>query len=97
MEARKALFESRKDLTAKRTVSTIYGCDGQEVKNEFNKIKEELNTVRDQIKDASRMKPEAIEEKIRKAEDKIEFESLPVQEEKDLQRQIIQWRVLFAK
>ena len=61
--------------------------------SEFNKIKEELNTVRDQIKDAARMKPEVIEEKIKKAEEKIEYESLNITEEKALQRQITQWRV----
>ena len=39
------------------------------------------------------MKPELIEEKIKKAEEKIEYESLNITEEKSLQRQITQWRV----
>ena len=39
------------------------------------------------------MKPEVIEEKIKKAEEKIEYESLNITEEKNLQRQITQWRV----
>lgn len=39
------------------------------------------------------MKPEVIEEKISKAEHKIECESLTIAEEKDVQRDIKQWRV----
>lgn len=39
------------------------------------------------------MKPELIEEKIRKGEEKIERESLSIVEEKSLQRQITQWKV----
>lgn len=42
------------------------------------------------------MKPEVIEEKIRKAENKIECESLTVAEEKDVQRDIKQWRVCYT-
>ena len=41
------------------------------------------------------MKPELIEEKIRKGEEKIERESLSIVEEKSLQRQITQWKVGF--
>lgn len=59
----------------------------------FNKLRDEQNTLRDQVKDASRVKPELLEEKIKKAEEKIEFESLAAAEEKSLNRQIEQWRV----
>ena len=40
----------------------------------FNKLREEQNTLKDQLKDANRMKPEILEEKIKKAEMKIECE-----------------------
>lgn len=61
--------------------------------NEIQKVNKELEGIRNQIKDASRMKPEVIEEKISKAEHKIECESLTIAEEKDVQRDIKQWRV----
>ena len=60
---------------------------------ELNKIKAELDAVQDKIKDANHVKPEVLEEKIRKAEEKIEYETNSIVEEKNLQRQVAQWRV----
>ena len=59
----------------------------------FNKLREEQNTLKDQLKDANRMKPEILEEKIKKAEMKSECESLSIPEEKELNHQITQWKV----
>lgn len=79
--ARKALFDSRNELTAKREAAFT----------EFNSLKTQLESIRASLKQASRVKPAELEEKIRNAEMKIETESLSMKEEKELRRQIMQW------
>ena len=47
-----------------------------------------MEQINASIKNASHMKPEDLEEKIQRAEEKIEVESLSMKEERELQRQI---------
>ena len=59
----------------------------------FNKLRDEQTSLNGQLKDAKRMSPEILEEKIKKAEMKIEYETLSIPEEKELNHQITQWKV----
>ena len=59
----------------------------------MKKINAELDAVRDQITDATHVKPEILEERIRKTEEKIEYESHTIVEKKNLQKQVAQWKV----
>lgn len=81
MAARKVLLDARQELTAKRSAAL----------NEFKAVKAQLETIRDQLKNASRIKPSELEERIEKAEMRIETESLSMKEEKELRRQLQQW------
>ena len=81
MAARKVLLDARQELTAKRSAAL----------NEFKAVKAQLEAIRDQLKNASRIKPSELEERIEKAEMRIETESLSMKEEKDLRRQVQQW------
>lgn len=81
MAARKVLLDARQELTAKRSAAM----------NEFKAVKAQLEAIRDQLKNASRIKPSELEERIEKAEMRIETESLSMKEEKDLRRQVQQW------
>ena len=81
MAARKVLLDARQELTAKRMAAL----------NEFKAVKAQLETIRDQLKNASRIKPSELEERIEKAEMRIETESLSMKEEKELRRQVQQW------
>ena len=81
MAARKVLLDARQELTAKRSAAL----------NEFKAVKAQLETIRDQLKNASRIKPSELEERIEKAEMRIETESLSMKEEKELRRQVQQW------
>ena len=81
MAARKVLLDARQELTAKRSAAL----------NEFKAVKAQLEAIRDQLKNASRIKPSELEERIEKAEMRIETESLSMKEEKELRRQVQQW------
>ena len=65
----------------------------QEAMATFNKLRDEQTSLNGQLKDAKRMSPEILEEKIKKAEMKVECESLSIAEEKELNHQISQWQV----
>ena len=50
-----------------------------------------MDSIRSDIKNASRIKPEVLEERIQDAQERIEVESLSLKEERELQHHIKEW------